>query len=94
MSLAWHEQAACAGMVTTPETDLWHDLDGSGGDLGERRALRAARVRDAKAICTDCPAKQACLDDAAHTDATHGTYGIRGGLTPQERIQRRAKGAA
>ena len=92
--MTWTDHAACAGMATTPETDLWHDLDGSGGDLAKRRALRAARVRDAKAICADCPVTAECLNDATHTDATLGTYGIRGGLTPQERIQRRAKGAA
>lgn len=77
-------QAACIPIVTSPATDLWHPLEGGGGDPGERRAKRDQRARDAKAVCAGCPVKAACLETATEDD-----YGIRGGLTLQERIQPR-----
>lgn len=73
-------QAACIPIVTSPATDLWHPLEGGGGDPGERRAKRDQRARDAKAVCAGCPVKAACLASATEDD-----YGIRGGLTADER---------
>jgi hypothetical protein len=41
------------------------------------------RIRDAKAVCADCPVVMACLQDALRTG--DNDYGIRGGLKPGER---------
>lgn len=47
---------------------------------------KAAR---AKRVCARCPVRAACLADAL---ATHDEYGIRGGLTPNERRMERLLG--
>lgn len=40
------------------------------------------RIRAAKALCAQCPVRQTCLDAALETG---DTFGIRGGLTEEER---------
>ena len=43
-------------------------------------------TREAVTICQACPVRQACLDQAMREEETSGgRYGIRGGLTPEER---------
>lgn len=37
------------------------------------------------AICADCPVKAACLADALRTETVGSIFGIRGGLTPDQR---------
>lgn len=55
------------------------------GEL-ERPAARAARASRARAICAGCPAVAGCLEAAmAEEKSGGGRYGIRGGLTEEER---------
>ena len=43
-------------------------------------------TREAVDICRGCPVRQACLEQAMREEETSGgRYGIRGGLTPEER---------
>ena len=42
------------------------------------------KVRDARKICAECPVKGECLADALMTGDVE--YGMRGGLTPRERM--------
>lgn len=72
----WTTRRAC-----TPE-DL-HLFYASGhGPRGER--LRKERA--AKAICAFCPVKAECLDYALRLNDEHGIYG---GMTSEERYERR-----
>ena len=49
---------------------------------------RGKNATKAKAICTTCPARQACLDAAMAEEADIGwRYGIRGGLSANERAR-------
>jgi len=48
-------------------------------DNQERDSVR--RIREAKAICEECPVRSECLDEAIRT----GSAGIWGGLTRKER---------
>lgn len=48
----------------------------------ETREERANREQHAKAICRDCPVRQACLDYAL---SIREPFGIWGGLTEHER---------
>lgn len=49
---------------------------------GESAKPRARRVRQAKAVCAECPVRRECLLFAL---ATPEHYGIWGGLTARER---------
>ena len=40
---------------------------------------------EAVTICHGCPVRQACLEQAMREEPAGGRYGIRGGLTPEER---------
>lgn len=43
---------------------------------------------DARAICSRCPVRTACLDAALteeDTSSARSRYGVRGGLTPRQR---------
>lgn len=55
---------------------------------GERPEDRAARVEKAKELCSWCPFSRECLDHAMEEERTGGRYGIRGGLTEEERSLR------
>ncbi len=46
----------------------------------------AAERRVAKAVCSDCPVRGACLDFALENDEQ---YGVWGGMTPSERTRER-----
>lgn len=52
---------------------------------GERAEDRAARVEKAKELCSWCLFTQECLERALAEEKTGGRYGIRGGLTEEER---------
>lgn len=41
----------------------------------------------AKTICARCPVQAECLEDGRRSDATLGAYGVRAGLTVEERYQ-------
>ena len=64
----WADDAACRGM----DPNSFHPPKGGGGRM----------VRQAKAVCSDCPVKQPCLDYAI---ANVELRGIWGGLTEYER---------
>lgn len=68
---AWTDDAGCRG----ESLDLFYSPD------GERAAERTARETKAKAVCWRCPVEQLCRDDAV---ATKDTWGVRGGMTPEE----------
>jgi WhiB family redox-sensing transcriptional regulator len=72
---AWLEQAACRGeqsAVFFPPATF------------ERKEVRLARERSAKAICRTCPVTEQCLDYALRTREPHGVWG---GLNEVERRQ-------
>ncbi len=52
-----------------------------------------ARIAEAKALCRQCPVKAACLAEAERIEdgVADRTWGIWGGLTPEERISRRGR---
>lgn len=41
-------------------------------------------INEAKALCSDCPIRQQCLEDGMQEDDI--IFGIRGGLLPAERL--------
>lgn len=72
--MTWFKSAACRG----EDTEIF--FPSGGGTRNTRLAL---------AICRTCHVKQACLDAALDEEknAAYGVYGIRGGLTADERRQ-------
>lgn len=66
---AWTDQAACVGA----DPELWFPDRGRAG------------YDAARAICDTCPVKALCLKDAMSTENTNTRFGMRGGLTPEER---------
>lgn len=81
-SAVWLADAACRARPDLP----WDsDADGTPGNHHQSRA-----VRDALAVCRRCAARKACLADADATEAGPSwVRGIRGGLTKNQRIDRR-----
>ena len=82
----WRDHALCSGAVTCPEDDYWHP-EGKGPAVTNQESL-------AKAICADCPVREACLAHALRVDAISGgpAWGVFGGLNPDERKKLRKKG--
>lgn len=78
----WHARAACRGS----RASLFFAPTSS-----ERRDQRRQRERKAKALCAECPVREACLSYALRIEEA---YGIWGGLSEAERrglvIRRRA----
>lgn len=74
----WRRDALCAG----DDLELYYGPD------GERRPAREARERRAVARCWACPVRTPCLEDAL-IPAGAGQYGVRGGMTAEERIVER-----
>lgn len=74
-----HPEPACRPIVRAGD-DLWYDVERVGKGVYETKGARAARVREAKAVCATCPLRAACL--AAATDDDEGIWG---GLTRHER---------
>jgi WhiB family redox-sensing transcriptional regulator len=72
----WWRNAACRGTDTSL---FYHPED-------ERGIFRRRREREAKAICAGCPVRQPCLEWALTRPETHGIWG---GLTAEERADRR-----
>ncbi|MFD2400347.1 WhiB family transcriptional regulator [Prauserella oleivorans] len=68
--MTWRVQAACR----TANAELWFPLEGS------------AEEAVAKRVCSGCPVREACLDDAL---AAGIDFGVWGGLTGAERRQLR-----
>ncbi|WP_328860917.1 WhiB family transcriptional regulator [Streptomyces sp. NBC_00306] len=69
---AWHALAACANA----DTDLFFPKLGT--------------AHKAKQMCARCPVRRRCLEEAMQQEAGKNRtrrYGIRGGLSPLERIE-------
>jgi WhiB family redox-sensing transcriptional regulator len=75
---AWQGDAACRG----------EDLVLFFGPDGERQPERAVRERKAKAICSGCPVRNACLNYALDRPEKYGTWG---GLNEDERASERRR---
>lgn len=61
------------------------------GQLGERRKDRIPREAKAVALCRQCPMLAGCLADE---DAMPTYDGVRAGLTPEQRAERRQQAPA
>jgi WhiB family redox-sensing transcriptional regulator len=68
----WQARAACR----ETDTEAFFNPDYLRG------RNKRAREGAAKAICANCPVREACLDWALHLGETHGVWG---GMTPEER---------
>lgn len=71
----------------------WYDHEGRHCKGRDRELFfpknRAGELA-AKAICRDCPVAIDCLLDELQAEggrAASGRYGIRGGMTPEERVE-------
>jgi WhiB family transcriptional regulator, redox-sensing transcriptional regulator len=78
----WRADAACSSLDTNlffPDADAGHEVP--------------SMVSSAKAVCAECPVRQACLEFAIRTRQLDGVWG---GHTPEERrsIRRRRQAAA
>jgi len=69
------DTVACRG----EDTSLFYPVEGL------PFAAQEARYQRARAICARCPLARECLEHAMAEERTGGRYGIRGGLTPEER---------
>ena len=73
---AWRGYAACQGANGAPFYPPVRP---------EKRAAKAEREQRAKEVCASCMVRQPCLEQAL---ATGERYGIWGGLTDTERLNR------
>lgn len=69
----WQDRAACRGQPAAVFFAPAHF---------EKKEVRAARERRAKAICAACPVRKECLDYALRAQELHGIWG---GLNEVER---------
>jgi len=69
----WQDRAACRGHSAATFFAPAHF---------ERKEARAARERQAKAVCAGCPVRKECLSYALRI---HEPHGIWGGLSEVER---------
>jgi WhiB family redox-sensing transcriptional regulator len=81
--ISWHAVAACNDPDIDPEL-FFHPE-------GETGAAKEQRIATAVAICETCPAMQLCRQDALDR---RDAYGIRGGLSEDERAAILAGGSA
>lgn len=77
-SWGWQDDAACRG----EDLVLFFGLD------GERQPEKDIRERKAKAICSQCPVRAACLDYALSRNEKTGLWG---GLSEDERASERRR---
>lgn len=70
--MGWTERAACQDMAV----NQFFAAD------GERGSHLQERYRKARQVCALCPVRAECLADAIKQD---DRYGVRGGMTPEER---------
>lgn len=79
--MSWRNQAACHPLVNAPADDLWHEPDTPGkGTATDQKD----RIAAAKAVCADCPVREACAQEAIETRIPDGVWG---GMTFAERKQ-------
>lgn len=70
--MTWSERAACLGTLT----EMWFPGKGNAA----KNAYKAA-----KWYCDRCPVRRQCLEEALRTELTSCRFGMRAGLTPDER---------
>ncbi|GGP40619.1 WhiB family transcriptional regulator [Streptomyces abikoensis] len=68
---SWHDKAACRGLEPDVADRLFFPTSRARKDIAQARAL-----------CAQCPVRRICLDAALESESF---YGIRGGLTEDER---------
>lgn len=73
----WHRFAACRPEYADRPLDQWVDMF---------FPARGASTAEAKAICAECPAQEACLDQAMRNREHHGIWG-----STSERERRRTR---
>jgi len=78
--VSWQDRAACRGM----DALLFFAPD------HEARPEREIREAKARAVCTLCPVRVQCLDDALGNSIRHGIWG---GLNEDERARERRRRA-
>jgi WhiB family redox-sensing transcriptional regulator len=73
----WMDLAACRGMVTSADEDVFFapEQDELGGNRGAATRLAATRERQALAVCDRCPVQANCLAYAITTRQQHGVWG-------------------
>lgn len=81
----WSDHAACRG---TPLTLFYGPASDDDHHPRETREEKAARIRTATALCTGCPVRRECLDDALGSTRQ---FGIWGGRTEEQRDSIRRK---
>jgi len=91
LDLAWQAHARCVG---TPVDMFFHQvLDLRASSITRERAIQHPQVREALALCSECPVKTDCLNTAMTTEngGTEQRHGIWGGLLPHERAELASK---
>lgn len=74
----WMRHGAC---IDHPDPDMWFPTQGAAG---------AKRLKQAIAICEECPVKGNCFDHAMSLEfqaPRRERYGVWGASTPEERFQ-------
>jgi hypothetical protein len=79
----WHRFAACRPEYADRPLDQWVDMFFPD---------RGASTTEVKAICAECPAQEACLDQAMRNREHHGIWGSTS--ERERRRLRRNRGAA
>lgn len=74
-------EALCARVDRTTAEDVFF---GRENRLGASRH-HADEVEYARHLCSACPVRQKCLDEALMTPERYDRHGIRAGLLPEER---------
>ncbi len=90
----WRDDASCTKLGTKEADRLFFQSNPDDSERELKRDKRKTAIREAKDVCSSCPVRRECLGDALrHPDQAE--YGIRGGLTPEERrvILRRGEAA-
>lgn len=77
----WQVEAACR-RPHNPQPDAWYPEEPDPDDE-EEVELYWIKVEQAKLVCSNCPVREECEDDGKYEE-----YGIWGGLTRDERIEK------
>jgi WhiB family redox-sensing transcriptional regulator len=79
-AMTWLESASCRG----PQAVAFYPPSSF-----ERKEVRVARERTAKAICAECTVRIDCLDHALRTREPHGIWGGLNELERRDLLARR-----
>lgn len=94
--MSWIDEAECTGYPYATFFPYIIDDDGAewydDGTIWEAYGDTSSFYDEARAICSTCPVRLECLEDAMETKER---FGMRGGLTPIERrrIERKERRA-